>query len=87
MIENYKIASCPHCAAPGKLVPRSKTIVRGQTVKTCYVECIYCHCRGSRFILSDFSEPKYACKRAVDSWNMRAEPNYTVFAYTEDDVE
>lgn len=87
MIENYKIASCPHCAAPGKLVPKSKTVVRGQTVKTCYVECIYCHCRGSRYILSDYNSPSEARKRAVASWNMRSLPEYTVFAYMEDDEE
>lgn len=78
MLERYVVGTCPLCSGFSKLVPNSKTIVHGNTVKTCYVECKQCHCRGPRFILTDFKTPSAARRKAVDCWNMRSLPNYTV---------
>lgn len=65
------IKICPLCNGFSDLVRKSKTIVKGETQYTTYVECKVCRCRGPRCLFSEYESPSAARQEAIRLWNRR----------------
>lgn len=65
------VNTCPSCGGPGKIKEKNRTIIKGETLRNCYVYCPNCDFRGPRVLYQDYSEPHLAELAAVDKWNRR----------------
>lgn len=66
-----RIKPCPFCGGYSLLERSSKTVVKGKVEKCCYVRCVKCDARGSRFVYSEFDNVETSRKMAVINWNKR----------------
>lgn len=66
-----KLKKCPFCGGYGKLAERSRTVVKGETVRNTYVRCVRCDARGERFLYREFDSSHDAHMAAIEAWNRR----------------
>ena len=67
-----KLKPCPFCGGKPKLIIQNRTVIKGTVVRNCYVHCLNCDARGSRFLEGETAEThKIARESARLAWNAR----------------
>lgn len=73
-MSDIKLKPCPFCGGEAKLRKKNRTIIEGNTRRNCYVYCLRCGARGTRYIEgSTEQEHMQARKMALLAWNERYE--------------
>ena len=69
---NNALKPCPFCGGYAKLRTANRTIIKGETVRNCYVYCKTCDARGTRFLEGNTPETHTKARQnAINAWNNR----------------
>lgn len=72
MLNNsIELKYCPMCGKRARLKRKSKTIIKGETLRNTFVYCPSCDVRGPRVLYRDFDNYNLAETKAADLWNKR----------------